>query len=164
MEYPKRKHPRLKEFDYSENGCYFVTVCTKNRANVLSTVAVGRGALTPPSVRLSAWGRVAEKYILNIQNVYPHILVEKFVIMPNHIHLLLTISNPANGGVRAPRPTSLSEIVRGFKSLTTREIGKPIWQTSFYDHVVRTDRDDLQVWQYINNNPAKWAEDEYYQQ
>ena len=82
--------------------------------------------------------------------------------MPNHVHLIVAIEPAADGGVRAPRPTTLSDIVRSIKAMVTRELGYSIWQTSFYDHVIRNETDYLRIWQYIDNNPAHWAEDEYY--
>ncbi len=102
----KRRHPRLKNYDYSECGAYFVTVCVHNRQCLLSTV-VGRGALTPPLVELTDCGKVLDNYINNINSVYEDISVDKYVIMPNHFHLLVSInsSDNAHGGMRASRPT-----------------------------------------------------------
>ncbi len=155
---PKRNHPRLKAYDYSQNGCYFVTVCTDRRRELLCTV--GRGDLTPPSVELTPWGKIVERYIRGMETAYPHITVEHYAIMPNHVHLLLTFSQPC-GGVRSRRPTALPMVIRGWKGLITREIGQSIWQTSFYEHIIRTQQEFEEIWQYIDENPAAWAEDEY---
>lgn len=160
---PKRHHPRLTEYDYGQNGCYFLTLCTKGRKQSLSRICVGRGPLTPPEACLSPIGQVVEKHILRIDSVYPGVMVDNYVIMPNHVHLLLTICNDNGGGVRAPRPTDIPTVVRGLKSMVTREVGSPIWQTSYYDHVVRNEPDYLRIWEYIDTNPAKWQEDEYYE-
>ena len=84
--------------------------------------------------------------------------MDKYVIMPNHLHLLVTL---ADGGLKASRPT-IQTIVRSTKRMITKEIGHSIFQTSFYDHVVRGERDYWEIWQYIENNPARWAEDELY--
>ena len=159
---PERKHPRLKEYDYSQNGCYFVTVCTDKRREILCRIAVGRGDLTPPSTELTPWGEIVEKYIHGMETAYPHITVEHYAIMPNHVHLLLTFSQLPCGGMGSCRPTALPTVIRGWKGLITREIGQPIWQTSFYEHIVRTQRDYEEIWRYIDTNPAKWTEDEYY--
>ena len=91
-----------------------------------------------------------------------------YVIMPNHVHLLIRIS-PVDGGVRAPRPTengsvSITEVIKAMKSITTRKIGTKIWQTSFYDHVIRNDEDYQTRFRYIKENPAKWQQDKYYYQ
>ncbi len=164
---PKRKHPRLKEYEYAD-GWYFVTLCTDKKRKILGDVEtcetdVGRGALTPPQVRLSDIGKVVEKHLINTGTAYPDVKIDDYVIMPNHIHLIVAIGAAADGGVRAPRPTTLTEIVRSFKSLSTREVGYSIWQTSFYDHVIRNEADYLRIRQYMDNNPARWAEDEYFE-
>ena len=86
-----RKHPRMKNFDYSENGYYFLTVCVKEKKEILCNI-VGRGVLDTPNVILTEEGKIVEKYIHSINNV-KNVVVEKYVIMPNHIHLLLHIDN-----------------------------------------------------------------------
>ncbi len=157
-----RNNPRLQEWDYGTNGAYFVTVCVQNRQSLLSTV-VGRGALTPPLVELTSFGMILDKYIQNINVIYDGICVDKYVIMPNHFHLLISINahDDAHGGMRASRPT-IPGIVRSLKTMVTREIGRSIFQSSFHDHIIRDEHDYLTRWQYIDTNPAKWAEDEYY--
>ena len=66
--------------------------------------------------------------------------------------------------MRSPRPTTLMTVIRSFKTLVTRELGRSIWQTSFYEHAIRCEEDHLRIWQYIDQNPARWADDEYYQE
>ena len=165
--YEKRKHSRLKTYDYTNSGCYFITFCTKDRAHVFSSI-VGRGALTPPRVELTNIGKIAAEVIERTSVVYPGISIDNYVIMPNHVHLLIRIS-PVDGGVRAPRPTengsvSITEVIKAMKSITTRKIGTKIWQTSFYDHVIRNDEDYQTRFRYIKENPAKWQQDKYYYQ
>ena len=175
MAQPKRKHPRLSGYDYSQNGAYFVTLCTKDRRCVLSEVVaacdgpVGRG-LAPAVPRLLPAGWIVEETLCELPNRFLDLRIEKAVIMPNHVHLLLT---PAAAGA-SPRPTgerhtSIVDVMRAFKSLTTRRwnrltgnMGKTLWQTSYHDHVVRDDNDFLNHWSYIDQNPLRWAEDEYY--
>jgi len=82
MNLPKRKPNRLKNYDYSQNGGYFITFCTKDRAPILSSIVVGKAALRLPRVELTEYGRITETYIQNIPMVYPHILVENYVIIP----------------------------------------------------------------------------------
>lgn len=156
---PRRRHPRLKDFDYSQNGAYFITICTKGHKHLLGTISVGRGALTPPCTSLTHAGETAEHYLLNIDTVYDDVCVEKYVVMPNHIHILLRIDGL--GGMKASRPT-IQTIVRSFKTMVTRAIGVSIWQTSFHEHIVRNEEDFLAIWKYIDENPLKWQEDKYY--
>ena len=164
---PQRKHPRLKAYDYT-HGWYFVTLCTAGRKHILGTVravepCVGRGDLTPPLVELSSTGRVVEKYLLGITDAYENVELDDYVIMPNHVHLIVSIEHGGGGGVRSPRPTSLPTIIRSFKTMVTRQLGVSIWQTSYYEHVIRNEGDYLRIRQYITDNPACWAEDDYYQ-
>ncbi len=157
MNFSERKHPRLKNYDYSQNGCYFVTICVKDKKHLLGTVNVGRDAYIPPQTSLSQIGRVAEKYILNIEKVYENIKVENYVIMPNHIHLLLMFDSSLRdgGGMKASRPT-LHTVVRSLKTMVTKEIGESIWQASYYDRVIDSVEGYEEVWEYIEENPHKW--------
>ena len=97
MNFPKRKALCLKDYDYSQTGGYFITFCTENRAPVLSRITVGKAALRLPQVELTEYGRITEKYIQNISVAYPHISVENYVIMPNHVHLLLLVETAGRG-------------------------------------------------------------------
>ena len=164
MDHPERKQTRLPEYDYGSPGAYFVTVCTKNRRCILSWITVGEG-LAPPAVALTHIGRIVEKQILALSERYPSISVEKYVIMPNHIHLLLRLQGDSGGA--SPSPT-LFDAVRVIKSMSTRlsraALGSPdLWQRSYYEHVIRGEGDYRQIWTYIDQNPAKWAEDQYYE-
>ena len=158
MELPKRKHPRLKEYDYGQSGCYFVTVCVKDKKRLLGKVVVGRDAHIPPTVYLSEIGKVADKYIRNINSVYSNVSVENYVIMPNHIHILLLLNETPldNGGMRASRPT-LFTIIRSFKTMVTKEIGYSIWQDSYFDRIIENENGYLDAWRYIDENPLKWT-------
>ena len=156
IEYPKRKHPRLKNYDYSQNGCYFVTVCTKGKKHLLGHINVGRDAHIPPSTELSETGIAAEKYIQNINRVYANVSVEKYVIMPNHIHFLILIYDSDNGGMKASRPT-LFTVIRSFKTMVTKEIGHSIWQDSYYDKIINNENGYFESWRYIDENPLKWT-------
>ena len=158
MNFPKRKMLRLKDYDYSQNGGYFITFCTENKAPLLGNIVVGKAALRLPQVELTEYGRITEKYIQNISVAYPHISVENYVIMPNHVHLLLLVGD---GGQGAARPT-VSAVVRSIKALVRKETGKSLFQNSFYDHILRDGQDFLIHWDYIETNPGKWAEDEYH--
>lgn len=160
MNLPKRKHPRLKGYDYSQNGCCFVTVCVKNKQHLLGKVRVWRDAHIPPSVDLSEIGKVAEKYIRNINSVYNNVTVENYVIMPNHIHFLFLFYDEPdpNGGMRASRPT-LFTVIRSFKTMVTKEIGFSVWQESYYDEIIENENGYFDAWRYIDENPVKWVLD-----
>lgn len=158
MDYPKRKHLRLAQYDYSAAGTYFLTICTKDKRCILG--AVGRDDFGAPCVRLTEQGVLAEKYIRSMETAYADISVEKYVVMPNHIHLLLTLQSGAPGSAR---PTQrIPRMVAAFKRMTNREAEALLWQTSYYDHVVRGEQDFLRIWNYIDTNPSRWTEDEYF--
>ena len=118
-EFPKRKHPRLDNYDYSSAGAYFITICTQNRSCVLSRI-VGRW-LAPAeatAVEYTSFGEIAEKQLFLLTDRYPYLEIDRYVIMPNHIHAIMILNGEAAGA--SPRPT-LTDIVCTYKSLTTRE-------------------------------------------
>ena len=155
----ERKHPRLKGYDYSQNGAYFVTVCTKERKNCLSRIRVGPDALIGPSVELMPYGELVNDAILSAVSTYENVNIPCYVIMPNHVHLLVVLGKSGPMGASGP---TLGMIVRSIKTKVTRAVGHSVWQTSYYDHVIRDERDFLTRWNYIESNPAKWPEDTYY--
>ena len=145
-----RKNLRLQEYDYDTPGAYFITICTKDRAHILSRVVGDDAHIVPTPI-----GRVAEKYMQSIPGI------EKYVIMPNHIHMIIRIDG---GPMWASAPTqSIPSRIRSFKTLVTKELGASVFQRAYYDHVIRGEQDYRDIWQYIDNNPAKWQEDELYQ-
>ena len=163
MDLPKRKPTRLSYFDYSTPGVYFLTVCTKDKKCILGEI-VGGGALDAPHTQLTTVGTIAQKYILSGNNI-PGVHVDKFVIMPNHIHMILLVDETAcSGPSRAPAPTNavIPHFVSTFKRFCHRDFGEVIFQRSYHDHVIRGDGDYLKIWQYIDSNPAKWREDCFY--
>ena len=105
-EFKKRKTPRFQSFDYNSVGAYFITICTQNRRCILSRI-VGTGVLDCPQIELTGYGEVADKYIKQLNDFYEHLSVEKYVIMPNHIHFLLWVkeNKTDNGQSRTPVPT-----------------------------------------------------------
>ncbi|MBR4721319.1 MAG: transposase [Clostridia bacterium] len=155
----KRKTLRLKDYDYSLPNAYFITICTKNKKQILSQITVGDDDLIVPKNHLSKYGLICDKYIKNISMVYENVTVDKYVIMPNHIHLIITIK----GTMMASSPTkSISNIIRSFKTLVSKEIGNSIWQRSYYDHIIRSEADYQSVWEYIDTNILKWKNDRLY--
>ena len=152
--FPTRKPTRLQNYDYSQNGCYFVTVCVKNRKPILSTI-VGGDALIAPQIKLTEIGKIAEKHIQKINSVYADVTVENYIIMPDHIHLLIFIDGFEDGTMRASSPTNLSTVIRSMKTFVTKEVGKSIWQRSFYDEIIKNETHFQRVWEYIEYNALK---------
>ena len=164
-ELPKRKHPRLDNYDYSSAGAYFVTICTENRRCVLSRI-VGRG-LAPAEttgIEYTLFGEIAEKQLFLLEDRYPYLAIDQYIIMPNHIHAIMILNGEAAGA--SPRPT-ITDIVCAYKSLTTRECKKngfegKLLQTSFYEHIIRGREDYEEIARYIYENPTRWYYDELY--
>lgn len=161
MDLPKRKPNRLPIFDYNTPGAYFITICTKGHKCILWD-NVGASIARPLNLPLSNWGRIVNKAIDDIPNHYPAVSVDRYVIMPNHIHLLLQIHTDLDG--RPMVAPTISTVIQQFKGIVTKEIGHSIWQKLFHDHVIRSQRDYLKIWTYIEGNPLMWKEDCFYEE
>lgn len=154
----ERKHPRLKGYDYSQPGAYFITMCTQNRQRILSRVCVGPDALIGPHVELTDLGRLTDEAVRSAEKAYSNVKIPCYVIMPNHVHLMIVIT--ADGPMGASGPTT-GTAVRSIKTKVSRAAGKSVWQAGSFDHVVRNRDDYIQICEYILANPARWAEDKY---
>ncbi len=158
MKLPERKKNRLKNYDYSQEGCYFVTLCTHNRQNlfVLEQSRVGNDLCVVPSLQ----NEIIHKWIKETENKFQNIKFEKYVIMPDHLHFIVNIKERHIG-------RSLRDIMQFFKTMTTNDyiknikngnlkpFDKKIWQKSYYDHIIRNQDDYNEKWDYIENNPQK---------
>ena len=170
-----RKSIRLKGYDYSQQGCYFVTICTKNRMPLFGEIAGGE-------MNLNFWGRITDECWQAIPDHYPHVSLDEYVIMPNHIHGIIVI-NPSGGvGVQNVEPLrheyqinqyqhiipkSLGSIVRGFEIGVTKWFRHhtdihTVWQRNFHDHVIRNEEGLNRIRQYIMDNPKNWEKDEFF--
>ena len=158
--FPTRKPNRLAGYDYRQPGCYFITICVKNHRSILC-----RGAQCAPVWELpplTEIGRITEQAIQSIHHHYPHVLVDKYVIMPNHIHFILRIEDSGRT-LCAPTPiVSVPRIIKAMKEVVTKRAGFPVWQKGYHDHIIRNEADYLRIWDYIQTNPAKWREDCYF--
>ncbi len=153
---------RLKDWDYSLPGYYFVIICTRNFQPYFGNVVDGR-------VELSAAGEIANKFWQEIPSHFPHVVLDKFVIMPNHMHGIIVItSQPVEtqhaASLQKPVAGSLSVVIRSYKSAVTRWFrrnGCPsfAWQPRFYDHIIRNDESLHEIRKYILANPLKWEYD-----
>jgi len=143
-ELPTRKNIRLKDYDYSQNGAYFVTMCIKNRHHILwdEESIVGANRVRP---KLSNIGNVVNYEINKINTVYENVNIDKFVIMPNHIHMIIFVKNNdcylAESCGRTRFAPTISRIIKQTKGLVTKQIGYSIWQKSFYDHIIRNEEE-----------------------
>ena len=158
MELPKRKQNRLTDYDYSTPNAYFITICTDKRKPLFWTVGAATGR--QQGIFLSEQGKIVDRCITNIPIHYPAISVDQYVIMPNHIHLLLQI-HAGNDGRPVAAPT-VSQVVNQLKGAASKQIGQSVWQKGFHDHVIRGDADYREIRNYIQNNPATWENDKLF--
>jgi putative transposase len=162
-----RKTIRLKEYDYSEPGDYFITICTQNRECLFGEVVDGE-------MILNEVGKIVEEEILKTQEVRKYIFIEIFQVMPNHVHLVITILCDDCRGTarRAPtvehfgKPTinSIPTIIRSLKSAISNRIHKTgysgyIFQRNYHEHIIRNEKSYDEIYDYILSNPSKWDED-----
>lgn len=170
MENPKRKDNRLKDYDYSQNGYYFLTICTHVRQCTLSQI-VGAGLSRPNDgdcvkIQLTPYGEIVEQCLLELPLKYFGIEIDKYIIMPNHIHLILIIEY--EDGRENPAPT-VGQIMGYFKYQSTKSINNlhnndiiKIFQRGFHDRIIRDNEEYEGIWQYIDTNALAWEEDDYY--
>ena len=159
-----RKKIRLEEYSYSQDGVYFVTICAADRTPIFGRIEDNHPGFTP-AVRLNSIGEIVLANIQKIPIVYPCISVDKYVIMPNHIHLLLKITNSVLQREPKRDKMLLSKCIQSFKASVSRTLSGQVgsvWQSRYYDHIVRNDADYKRIWKYIDDNPARWGEDDYY--
>ena len=157
----ERKSNRLRNYNYSQNGYYFVAICTKERKEFF-------GRVEEEKMNLNHYGEIVNQCWYELPKHYLNCSLDSFVIMPNHIHGIIVIDNEkiVGNGLK-PFPThGLSEIIRGFKTFSSRRINEMIkegdnfqWQKSFYDHVIRNEKSLTNLRQYIMYNPVKWELD-----
>ena len=145
--FPSRTHPRMGWYDYSTPGYYFVTICTKDKSCIFGAPE-----------KLNNAGCIAHRTMVEIPAHFPGVAVDKFVVMPNHVHAILILKDGK---------TKLSTVVGQYKSAVTRclrEAGwsQQVWQTSFHDHVIRDQRGYERIWAYIDTNPIRWKDDCFY--
>jgi len=162
IDLPMRKHPRLKSYVYDQNGAYFITFCTKDKLKTLGRV-IRRDAISAPIVDLTYLGEAVRKEIEETHTHYDSVVVDKAVVMPNHVHMIVLI-NGDGGTPGASRPSNalIPRIVTMIKKKVNRAFGSDAWQRSFHDHIIRDEAEFLRIWQYVEDNPTLWVEDRYF--
>jgi REP element-mobilizing transposase RayT len=161
-EFPVRKPLRLSGYDYSRTGYYFVTICVKDRQEIL-------GKIDHQQIKLSKYGNIVKQEIENTSKIRKECIIDKFIVMPNHIHLIVQIvgddgnrPDEKRADCHQPLRKSIPNMVQGLKGAVTRKIGLSFWQRSYHEHIIRNEDEYKRIWQYIDENPAKWHEDRYY--
>ena len=163
MEYKERRCPRLNCYDYSSPGVYFITVCTYKMRTLFWKNPMCLDS-TPIEDKLNFAGKIADETIGSIQKIF-QVKVDKYVIMPNHIHMILLIENDSEMGAKTGL---ISRVVGCFKAIISKRlhefnVNDIIWQRSFYDHIIRNEKDYQRIWNYIENNPNEWEKDRFFE-
>ncbi|GIZ15233.1 transposase [Capnocytophaga catalasegens] len=188
----KRRSVRLKGYDYSQEGLYFVTICCKDKEHLF-------GEITDGTMRLNEIGQIIYNEWINTEKIRKNVMLHSFVVMPNHFHAIVEITNqcrerperselaeqlhtpdnntPSDNNMKYNIPDdekgvcntplrspsqTLGAIIRGYKSAVSKTIGFSVWQRSFHEHIIRNEQSYFKIHEYIENNPAKWEEDCFY--
>jgi putative transposase len=165
----QRRCIRLKNYDYSQAGAYFITICTYKKEYILGDVVDGE-------MKLNEYGKLVVQEWLRTIDIRPNVELDEFIIMPNHMHGIVIITESNVGATcrspkgevpsplqKGPASASIGAIMAGFKSAVTRRVNvlrgtphKPVWQRDYYEHVIRNEHDLNEIREYIVNNPLKW--------
>jgi REP element-mobilizing transposase RayT len=142
MNHPERKPNRIPNYDYAAPNYYFITICTHQKQCLFGTVE-----------NLNGYGQIATELLLSIPRHFPHAAIDKFVVMPNHIHAIIILRETSN-----QRGQSLPTIVGQYKAAVSRQLHlfmpeNKIWQKSYYDRIIRDRQGYIDAWRYIDENP-----------
>ncbi|MBS1944618.1 MAG: transposase [Bacteroidetes bacterium] len=166
-----RRSIRLRNYDYTQNGAYFVTICVQDRVCLLGDVADGE-------MRLNAAGQIVQDVWYGLPDHYPHVQLDAWVIMPNHVHgIIVLVDAPVGAGFK-PAPTGASttrhglpEIVRALKTFSSRQInvlrgtpGTKLWQRNYWERIIRDEPEHHRIRAYIRENPSQWERDRLHPQ
>jgi len=169
MKFDPQKHHRrsirLKGYDYSQAGAYFITIVAYQRECVFGEVVNGE-------MQLNDFGKIVDVTWQWLENQYPYVELGARVVMPNHSHVILIIRNERRGGSRTA-PTKgpikrkpLGRLIGAFKTVSTKQInllrgteGQTVWQRNYYERIIRDEREMDRIYRYIESNPSQWADD-----
>ena len=174
--FSSRKSLRLKNYDYSQNGLYYVTICTRNREEILSEIKInsyfsGRKTTISFNDIIIVYTKVGNIILSEINNInqQKNILIHNYVIMPNHIHFIIQLNHNKNEIMGRGGTLPLQTIIGRFKSFTTKQynilsnsFGIKLWQRNYYEHIIRDEKEYLKIIQYIQNNPFRWIENKHH--
>ena len=145
---PQRKKIRLNNYDYSKENMYFITICVKDRLELLGKINEHN------NIKLSKKGNIVKQEIYRLEKIYKNIIIDEYIVMPNHLHILLSINYK--------KGITISKIIKHLKTNISREIKYSIWQKSFYEHIIRNEKEYLKIKEYIKNNVINWPKDKYF--
>ena len=145
---PTRKRLRIIEYDYSKEGMYFITICIKNRLELLGEIK------NINYMELTQEGIIVKESIKQIEKRYINVEIDEYVIMPNHIQMILAVKNKTK--------VTISRMIKQYKAYVSKKVVYAIWQKSFYEHIIRNEKEYIKIKDYIKNNIRNWKEDRYF--
>ena len=145
---PTRKRLRIIEYDYSKEGMYFITICIKNRLELLGEIK------NINYMELTQEGIIVKESIKQIEKRYINVEIDEYVIMPNHIQMILAVKNKTK--------VTISRMIKQYKAYVSKKVGYAIWQKTFYEHIIRNEKEYIKIKDYIKNNIRNWKEDRYF--
>ena len=145
---PVRKMIRLSDFSYTKKGMYFITICTKNRIEIL-------GKIRHNNIKLTKEGEITKEFIQELEKTFDNISINEYIIMPNHVHMLIEINKEKEN-------ISIIKIIKKYKSSISQRLGYSIWQKSYYDHIIRDEKEYYIIKKYIQDNIINWNKDKYF--
>ena len=162
-----RRSIRLKGYDYSQEGLYFITICVQDRECLFGKI------VDHPIMILNDAGKIADQCWLAIPQHFPDVVLHEYIVMPNHVHGIIEITNNVGAKnfspLRPPKPAmprtpsrTIGSIARGFKIGVTKWFDQSVWQRDYYEHIIRSTDEYERIANYIINNPAKWREDKFF--
>jgi len=158
-----RRSIRLPEYDYSKSGAYYITICSNDKKLIFGKIIDGE-------IILSKIGKMVEEHLKEISNHFEDVCIDDFVIMPNHIHFIISIVGvqnfePLRHDYQKIIPKSIGSIIRAYKASVTKRCKaegykSKIWQRNYFEHIIRNQEDHYRIRKYIQNNPLQWELDE----
>ena len=161
----KRKNLRIPKYNYSNEGFYFITICTKNRECILSKI-INDEQDNFNKLELLPYGKIMKDNLIKTNNLYEDIKICDYIIMPNHIHFIVKIIKkdisrlPKNSNSIAN--AKIPALISSLKRFTNKACKEKIWQRNYYEHIIRNEKEYLKILEYIQSNPYKWKKDLYY--
>ncbi|MBL0331515.1 MAG: transposase [Chlorobiota bacterium] len=162
-----RRSIRLKEYEYSQAGLNFITICCQNRACLFCEITIGADLRVCPNneqrMILSDAGKLIEKWYYELENKFPDIKYHEMIVMPNHFHCIVeNVGSPLHRVVQWFKTMTTNEYIRGVKNLGWIPFNGKLWQRNYYEIIIRNEQSYQTISEYIINNPAKWTLDKFY--
>ncbi|MFP4698379.1 MAG: transposase [Eubacteriales bacterium] len=160
----QRKNIRLKSFNYSQTGSYFITICTYNKFQLFGEII---DTQSNTKMEMNNNGEIVKQAMEQLPNRFTNTKIDKYVIMPNHIHVIITLKREHQDTPLQQKRSEISKIVGYLKMNITKRIKETskmiekVWQRGYHDRIIRNELEYKKIWEYVDTNPLKWKMDKY---